>query len=174
MASRAFQSSVVRDEPKIHKCCPAQAGQPYTLITEKEDYGDVLIQGIWERGTDCILDVRVTDTAPTYQMKDPSKVLEAAECLKKKKYLQPCLDQRRHFTKCIVSLDGLIGKEAKMVLKVLAVRTQSMKDVLERHGIYEGTPEHSNSQSISIARATHVCRRGSRVPVSRMSKIRPQ
>jgi hypothetical protein len=28
MASRTFQPSAVRDEPKNHKCCPAQAGQP--------------------------------------------------------------------------------------------------------------------------------------------------
>jgi hypothetical protein len=56
-------------------------------------------------------------------MKDPRKVLKAAECLKMKKYLQPCLDQRRHFTPCILSVDGLIGKEAKTVLKVLEAIT---------------------------------------------------
>jgi hypothetical protein len=56
-------------------------------------------------------------------MKDPSKVLEAEERLKKKKYLQPCLDQHRHFTPFIVSVDVLIGKEAKTVLKVIAART---------------------------------------------------
>jgi hypothetical protein len=61
--------------------------------------------------------------APIYQMKDPIKVLEAAERLKKKKYLQPCLDQHRHFTPFIVSVDVLIGKEAKTVLKVIAART---------------------------------------------------
>jgi hypothetical protein len=51
--------------------------------------------------------------APIYKMKDPSRVLEAAEHLKKKKYLQPCIDKRYHFTPFIVSVDVLIGKEAK-------------------------------------------------------------
>jgi hypothetical protein len=86
MASRAFQPSVVRDESKIHKCHPTQAGQPCTPMAESEDRGDFLIQGLWERGMGCILDSRVTNTdALKYQMKDPSKVLEAAEHLKKKK-----------------------------------------------------------------------------------------
>jgi hypothetical protein len=90
-------------------------------MVENEDRGDVLIRGLWERVTDCILDVSVVDTyAPTYQMKDTSKVLETAEYFKKKKYLHPCLGQRCHFTPFIVSVDGLIGKEVKTILKVLA------------------------------------------------------
>jgi hypothetical protein len=43
-------------------------------------------------------------------MKEPIKVLEAEEHLKKNKHLQPRLDQHRHFTPFIVSVDGLIGK----------------------------------------------------------------
>jgi hypothetical protein len=87
IASRAFQPSAVRDEAEVHKCCPAQAGQPCTPMVENEDCYDIIIRGIWERGTDCILDLRFADTdAPTYQMKDPSKVLEAAERIKKNKY----------------------------------------------------------------------------------------
>jgi hypothetical protein len=116
MASRAFQPSAVRDEPKIHKWRPVQAGQPCRPMAESEDRVDILIRGLWESGTDCKLNVRATDTdTPNCQMKDPSKVLEVAERLKKEKYLQPCLDQRRHLTPFIVSVDGLIGKEAKTV-----------------------------------------------------------
>jgi hypothetical protein len=102
-------------------------------------------------------------------MKDPRKVLEAAERLKKKKYLQPCLDQRHHLTPFIVQVDGLIGKEAKMVLKVLAARThtKSGHTYLNFMGYVRARP------SIAIVRATHVCIRGSRVPTSRMSNIRP-
>jgi hypothetical protein len=51
---------------------------------------------------------------------DPMKVLANHEKEKKKKYLQPCLDQRRHFTPFVVSADGLIGKEAKTLLKRLS------------------------------------------------------
>jgi hypothetical protein len=88
MASRAFQPSAVLDEPKIHKCRPAQAGQPITPIIENEDRGTSLYEDYGKGGADCIVDVRVTDTdAPTYQMKDPRKVLGAADHLKKKEYL---------------------------------------------------------------------------------------
>jgi hypothetical protein len=39
----------------------------------------LLIRGFWERGTDCIIDVRVTDTDAKNISKDPAKVLEAHE-----------------------------------------------------------------------------------------------
>jgi hypothetical protein len=47
------------------------------------------------------------------------KVLETHEKEKKKKYLGPCLEQRRHFTPFVVSTDGLIGREAGILLKKL-------------------------------------------------------
>ena len=60
-----------------------------------EERGDVLIRGLWARGTDCIIDVRVTDTdSKSCRSKDPMKALADQEKEKKKKYLQPCLEQR--------------------------------------------------------------------------------
>ena len=47
------------------------------------------------------------------------KVLAAHEKEKKRKYLEPCLEQRRHFTPFVVSTDGLLGKEAKTLLRTL-------------------------------------------------------
>jgi hypothetical protein len=95
-------------------------------MTENEDRGDILIRGQREKGADCILYIGITYTdAPAYQMKDPSKVLEAAEYLKQKINLQPCLNQHHYSTPFIMSVDGLIGKEAKTVLKVLAARTDT-------------------------------------------------
>jgi hypothetical protein len=89
MAVRAFQTSAVRDEPKIHQCRPANGGKSCATLIDNEDRGGVLIRGLWKKGTDCILDVRVMDTDATYYALKPSdKVLEAAEKLKKKKYLQ--------------------------------------------------------------------------------------
>jgi hypothetical protein len=107
------------------------------------------------------MDVRVTDTdTPTNQMKDPIKVLEAAHRLKKKTYLQPCLDQRRHFTPFIVSVEGLIRKEAETVLKVLAARTATKSGKT-----YSNVMRYLRAHlSITIVRSTHVCLRGSRVP----------
>jgi hypothetical protein len=46
---------------------------------------------LWARGTDFIIDVRVTYTyAKSNLPKDPAKVLAAHEPEKKKKYLEAC------------------------------------------------------------------------------------
>jgi len=79
-----------------------------------DDWGDLLIHGLWSHGTVLTvfaLDVQIIDTnAKTYQSKDPLKVLASHEKAKKKKYLAPCLTQRCHFTPFIVSADGLLGR----------------------------------------------------------------
>jgi hypothetical protein len=69
----------------------------------------------------CIIDVRITDVdAKSNRSKDSDKVLSAHEREKKKKYLGACLDQRRHFSPFVVSTDGLLGKEAKILLRKLS------------------------------------------------------
>jgi hypothetical protein len=50
----------------------------------------------------------------------PHKVLEQHE-RKKKKYLKPCLETASSFHSFVVSTDGLIGKEAKTLLKKLSL-----------------------------------------------------
>jgi hypothetical protein len=68
-----------------------------------------------------VIDVRVTDTDTKSNLsKDPAKVLATHEREKKKKYLEACLGQRRHFTPFVVSTDGLIGREAKILWKKLS------------------------------------------------------
>jgi hypothetical protein len=53
-----------------------------------EERGDVLIRGFWARGTDCIIDVRITDTdGKSNRSKDPYKVLEAHDEREKKRSL---------------------------------------------------------------------------------------
>ena len=96
------------------------------------------------------------------------KVLAAHEREKKRKYLEPCLEQRRHFTPFVVSTDGLIGKEGKTLLKLLSAR------LAEKTGkTYAETCGYVNARmSIAIVRATHLCLRGSRVPTSQMSNRR--
>jgi hypothetical protein len=95
-------------------------------------------------------------------MKDPNKVLETVERLKKKKYLQPCFDQHHRFTPSIVSVGGLIGKEANTILKFIAART-----AIKAGKTYSNVMGYMRARlSISIVRATHVCLRGSRVLTS--------
>ena len=53
---------------------------------------DLLIQELWQQGTDSVHDMRVVNTdALTYQLKAPEKCLHEAEKGKKKIYLEACL-----------------------------------------------------------------------------------
>jgi hypothetical protein len=95
LASKAFIPSVVREEPKIYFSRPVEKktglDQPNPSVTHNypktqgEDRGDLLIRGLWARGMDCTIDVRVTDTdANPNRSKDPAKVLAAHKREKKR------------------------------------------------------------------------------------------
>ena len=90
LASKAFSPSAVRDEPKIHssraneqETPEGRQDQPVKRLfrnNRNEDRGDVLIRGLWSKGTDCILDVRMTDLdAKSNKSRNPDKVLAAHE-----------------------------------------------------------------------------------------------
>jgi hypothetical protein len=86
-----------------------------------EGPGDIVVRGLWARGTDCIIDVCITDVDAKYQrFKDPHKVLEAHEREKKEKYLEACLEQLWHFSPFVASTDGLLGKDSRTLLKKLS------------------------------------------------------
>jgi hypothetical protein len=86
LAAKAIIPSAVRNEPFMHASCPAvkmpeldpqdQPAVSRNLHKSRgEIRGDVSIRGFWNRGTDCIIDVRVTDTdAKSNLSKDPDKV----------------------------------------------------------------------------------------------------
>jgi hypothetical protein len=79
------------------------------------------LEGSGPREADCIIDVRFTDVdAKSNRSKALNKVLAAHEREKKKKHLEPCLEQRRYLSPFVVSTNGLLGKEeAKTLLKKL-------------------------------------------------------
>ena len=56
--------------------------------TDTRKRGDLLVRSLWKNGSDCIIDVRVTDLeAASYVTRDPAKVLASHEQYKKKYYL---------------------------------------------------------------------------------------
>jgi hypothetical protein len=181
LASKALSPSAVRDEPTIHNSRTAKGTKdqedkdhPVKRLFRnsiKEDRGDILIRGLWSRGTDCIIDVRMTDVdAKSNRSKTPIKVLAAHEREKKRKYLEACLEQRRHFSPFVVSTDGLFGIEAKTILKKLS---SLLAEKWEKP--YSEVCGYVNARmSIAVVRATHLCLRGSRIPTSKMSKRLPQ
>jgi hypothetical protein len=182
LAGKALTPSAVRDEPLIkpsrvkesEKDTPIKdTSQEKTeqTATGEDERGDLLIRGFWARGTDCILDVRVTDSdAKSYCKRDPAKVLESQEKEKKRKYLEACLERRRHFTPFVCSADGMLGREAKTFAKRLAAK---LANKWEKS--YSQVCGYVNARlSIAIVRATHLCMRGSRVPVHKISIRYPQ
>jgi hypothetical protein len=176
LLTKALVPSAVRDEPRIHPCRPAAPTPAKEDVVKRinpqvdDDRGDILVRGFWARGTDCIIDVRVTNTdAKSQRQKDPAKVLSQHEREKKRKYLEPCLAQRRHFTPFVVSTDGMLGREATFFIRRLS------SILAEKwHQPYSVVCGFIKSRlSIAIARATHLCLRGSRIPTGQISNKRP-
>jgi hypothetical protein len=95
---------------------------------------------------------------------------EAHEREKKNKYLEACLEQRWHFSPLVASMDGLLGKEARTLLKKMSAL---LAEKWEKP--YSEICGYVNAwMSIAMVRATHLCLRGSRIPTSQMSNHRPQ
>jgi hypothetical protein len=176
LASRAFTPSAARDEPLIHGCATEKVktspGKITTqnnheeAATREDERGDLLIRGFGTAGTGCILDVRVTDTdSKACCKRTPFKVLESQEKEKKWKYLGACLENRRHFTPFVLSVDGLLGREAKTFAKRLAGKLAGkwQKPCSQVCGYVKAR------LSIAAVCATHLCLRGSRVPAHNIS-----
>ena len=76
-------------------------------VTEQK--GDLLIRDLWQQRTDSVHHMRVVNTdALSYVRRSPEKCLQEAERGKKKMYLEACLQQRRHFSPFVSSVDGLL------------------------------------------------------------------
>jgi hypothetical protein len=63
---------------KVNPCPDNQASRDQPV--KEDDRGDILLHGFWARGTDCIVDVRVTDTdAKSYQLRGPANALKSVK-----------------------------------------------------------------------------------------------
>jgi hypothetical protein len=72
----------------------------------------------------------------------------------------------------VVSADGLIGKEAKTLLKRLSAL---LAEKWEKWYAEVCGYRYVNARmSIAIVQATHLCLKGSRIPISHMSNRQPQ
>ena len=85
-----------------------QAGAPPPEVTEKK--GGLLIRDLCQNGTDSVHDMRVVNTDDKSHMnKDPEKYLQESERGKKRTCLEECLQQCRHLSPSVASVDGLLG-----------------------------------------------------------------
>ena len=63
----------------------------------------------------------VKTEALSHWNKSPGKCLQTEDKDKKKKYLDSCLQQHRHFPPLVVSVDGILGMEAEALYKHIAI-----------------------------------------------------
>eukprot|EP00957_Ditylum_brightwellii_P212039 15366888-Ditylum_brightwellii.AAC.2 len=67
-----------------------------------------------------IINFRVTDTDAKFYISWPLESDLKSQEKKKDKWLNACLEQRQYFLPFVVSVDGMLGHEASMVLKQLS------------------------------------------------------
>ena len=68
-------------------------------------------------------------------------------------YLEVCIQQRRHFSPFVASVDGLMGVEATATLKRIASRLAT-----KWKQPYSKTCKYVKSRvAITLVRATHLC-----------------
>ena len=134
-----------------------------------DERGDLLVKNVWSPGTDCIIDVRMTDTDSASSLDDtPEEALAKHEQQKKRKYVNSCLKQRRTFTPFVLSVDGLLGREANSLLKAISTHLAEKWD--QPYSIVRG---YANAKiSIAALRACHQCIRCSRIPSTRICRDR--
>ena len=67
--------------------------------------------------------MRVVNTdAKSHSGKTPEKCMQEAKRGKKRMYLEACLQQRRHFSPFVASVDGLPGMEVTETIKRITSR----------------------------------------------------
>ena len=105
LLSKDFTPTHVRDDDKIFTGRAVRVGKSKSKVKralpkEKgETKGYIIIRDLWMQGTESINNMCVVNTnAVSHQPKTPEKSLETAEREKNKKYLHPCLNERRKFT----------------------------------------------------------------------------
>jgi len=170
LCSAALSSGAVSTEPYINngRSVPNNTSASQTdPVLQGDQRGDVGVRGFWSRANTTIFDVQVCDTdAPSYANITPARVLENAERRKKAKHLDPCLQQRKHFTPLVFSVDGVAGREATSAIRNLAKLLSA-----KWNRAYSHVCGYIRSRlSLSLVRAFALCIRGSRDPTTRAAR----
>ena len=82
---------------------------------------DLGIRGVWQPQVEALFDVKVVDTdAPSHRIRSPEAILESGAKEKKRVYEQAVVERRGNFTPIVLSVDGLLHREAEHFLKRMA------------------------------------------------------
>eukprot|EP00731_Ephydatia_muelleri_P033781 Em0037g45a len=113
-------------------------------------------RGVWQPQTVALFDVRTDATSHSKGV--VTAILTSAEEEKKKKYSEAAALHRAYFTPLVVSVDGVLGREANVIVKHLAEKLAHKWEKFNS----EVLGWMRARLSIAILRATNLCLRGSR------------
>ena len=118
------------------------------------------MRGVWQPQAEALFDVHVVDTdAQSYSQRAVMAVLSSAEREKKRKYAHAAEARHASFTPFVLSIDGLLAREAQFVIRPFADRLSTKWG--KPYGKVMGWVRAR--LSFAILRATNRCVRGSRV-----------
>ena len=169
LLGEALQPSAVRDEPPIHIGRPApDATAPPPDTPDPANRGDIAAHGFWQTGIETVFDVSLIDTdSPSYLSQAPTKLVENREQQKWLKHGPALQEQRRHFTPLVYTVDGMVGKEARVAMQRLS-RHLSLK----WHRDYSRCCGYvSGRLAIALVRGASMCLRNSRLYRSRVRTV---
>ena len=122
--------------------------------------GDLGVRGVWQPQAEALFDIHVVDTdAQSHAHCSVNAVLATAEKEKKRKYTQATHARHASFSPFVLTVDGLMAREAHFVVQRIA-RALSTK-WSKSYGVVMGWVQ--TRMSFAILRATNLCVRGSRV-----------
>ena len=120
-----------------------------------------MVHGFWETGRDAVFNVRITDAdAPSNRNRSLGAILRDHCNRKKAQYLHACLQNRRHFTPLVFTVDGKMAPETAKAARHLSDRLA---------GKWEAHPSQishyvKSRLALSLVRMTTYCLHGSRAP----------
>ena len=100
---RAFPSAAVRNKTLIHQGCSRSERDIRQDSGRLETWGDIIIQGLWVRYTDTIINVNLGDAeANTYIFEPMVSLLAWWEKIKKDKNGKHCHKHQKNFSVCSI------------------------------------------------------------------------
>ena len=121
---------------------------------------DLGIRGVWQPQAEALFDIKVINIdAPSHHNRSSEAILEIRAKEKKRVYEQTVVERRGNFTPMVLSVDGLLHKEAEHFQKRIAANLAHKWEKT-----YSQTCGYVRARMVfAIVRATSLCLRGSRV-----------
>ena len=135
LAWRSFASASVRAKSLINKGHTRSKWEiRQGSYNDKETRVDVMIQGLWYRQDDSIIDVKGGNAdAESYKYEPMAALLDLWETIKKYKHGKHCHYQRKPFSLFVLSINGILWREYLVVLFQLIWIMETKMDELNSH-----------------------------------------